>query len=430
VNKRQVTGSTYHSGVSDKYFECLACGGECTLTSNCDIGAAATEERVTSGPPHCFDGPHTRAPLDEGDERRIVPNTVHLSSGPNLQRDIDALPDDVVTLVITSGTYGYDSSASHVLARALPRLEYLQLEDVPFSKVHLTEALTPNVKKLSMQNVSDDCDLQVVLPKLREVSVHYFTPVDTQRTPEGWRRSLAIDGMLEAATKLRSFDSYKLNVGCLSFASNSLKSVSLHRSDCLEYLKIWAPNLVTLGLQACYSLESIAFLDVHPMQAQLPPDHQIPELTVDTTNATLGPAAKRALRHHPTAVKAGGPQRRGMPTEAAFAQMFGPGGMLAAGGLLHGMPGMAPGMMTPGEMAARMMGGMPGMGGGPMDDEDEDEEDDEWDGDSDEDDEDGSDFNDGESDDEDDEDDEEEGEWETDDDEDDDEEDSVIEEVD
>jgi len=37
-------------------------------------------------------------------------------------------------------------------------------------EVHLTHALTPNVKKLRMQNVGDDCAFHVTLPKLREVT--------------------------------------------------------------------------------------------------------------------------------------------------------------------------------------------------------------------------------------------------------------------
>ena len=39
-------------------------------------------------------------------------------------------------------------------------------------------------------------------------------------------------------------------MGELHFASNQLEEVDLHRSDSLETLTLWAPNLRKLGLQA------------------------------------------------------------------------------------------------------------------------------------------------------------------------------------
>lgn len=104
-------------------------------------------------------------------------------------------------------------------------------------------------------------------------------------------------------------------------------SVDLHRSDSLQWLNIWAPNLQTLGLQACYSLQRLDFLDVHPLQSALPANHQIPDLLVNTANANLSAQAKRSLRNHPTAIKEG-QQHGGVPTEGMFASMFGS----AAGG--------------------------------------------------------------------------------------------------
>ena len=159
-----------------------------------------------------------------------------------------------------SGAGGYDSSRDFRLCKALPRLESLQLVDVPFKEVRLTQALTPNVKNLRMQNIGDECDLEVVLPKLRDVTIHFYRP-DSGLDDDGG--SPVIDAMLAAATKLRTFDSYKLWLGSLSFASNSLKSIDLHRSDSLGRLKIWAPNLESLGLQACYRLERWGCYKVH-----------------------------------------------------------------------------------------------------------------------------------------------------------------------
>ena len=46
-----------------------------------------------------------------------------------------------------------------------------------------------------------------------------------------------------ATVNLVSFDSYKLQLNEIHFASNELYDVDLHRSDYLEKITLWAPNL-------------------------------------------------------------------------------------------------------------------------------------------------------------------------------------------
>lgn len=141
-------------------------------------------------------------------------------------------------------------------------------------------------------------------------------------------RSRSIDDMLAAATKLRTFKFHKLWVGALSLAIDNLVSVDLHRSDSLGWLKIWAPSLQSLGIQACYALRRLDFLDVHPMQSQLPADHVVPDLVVNTLKANLSGQAKQSLRDHPTATKSGR-RHGGMPSEN-FAPV--PGGVAGGAG--------------------------------------------------------------------------------------------------
>jgi len=93
----------------------------------------------------------------------------------------------------------FDASMTVSLCVRLPELEEVQLLDVAFDRIELTEELTPKVRKLQMQNVPDECDIAVRLPKLEEASIHYFT---------GDRE--VIQTMLDTATKLRTFESYKL----------------------------------------------------------------------------------------------------------------------------------------------------------------------------------------------------------------------------
>ena len=122
-------GATFGPEGMQQFYACGACNKSYTVCAKLDDGEDA---RISKGPQFCFDGAHTSAALDVHDERRVMPNTVHLTAGPNLQREIDSLPGDVVTLVVSAGTRGWDDSLHHRLQKSLPRLESLQLVDVPF----------------------------------------------------------------------------------------------------------------------------------------------------------------------------------------------------------------------------------------------------------------------------------------------------------
>ena len=57
----------------------------------------------------------------------------------SLQAEIDALPADVRVLTITAGSGFYDEELTASLARPMPELQELQLVDVAFERVILTE---------------------------------------------------------------------------------------------------------------------------------------------------------------------------------------------------------------------------------------------------------------------------------------------------
>jgi len=109
--------------------------------------------------------------------------------------------------------------------------------------------------------------------------------------------------MLRTATKLRTFDSYKLRISPkISFAGNELQSIRLHRAECMCDLSIYAPNLQDLSLQACYDLSSggVTFLDSYPNFTR--PPGKGSKFTVDTTNACLSQAIVRTLESHPRVI--------------------------------------------------------------------------------------------------------------------------------
>lgn len=151
------------------------------------------------------------------------------------------------TLTITSKG-GYDDSLRVALEQHLPELQEVQLVDVSFSKITLDAERTPNLRSVRLQNVPDDCELSLLLPDLRSFSIYY------------WNGDCRIiNRMLQTATQLESFDSYKLWVDELHFASNALADINLHRSDALDTLTIWAPNLTRLGVQVLPSTIPVCF---------------------------------------------------------------------------------------------------------------------------------------------------------------------------
>lgn len=250
---------------------------------------------IVQGPKHCYDGKHQVKPLKSDDMRKSFDSLVVMyESGEELQRRINSLNgnEKVRTLVIKSGSGYYDDSSKPNLNVRLPNLEELQVHDVGIGKLVLTNDTTPNLRKIWMQNPteSEEPDFKILCPELRDISIFYWGPGDFE-----W-----LINMLETATKLECFDSYKLRVGYLKFASNHLRHIRLHRPELLERIDLWAPRLEVLNVQAAYDLSEIHFLETHEIEKELPSNfrfHQ--ELHVDSTNALLGEQAIESILAHP-----------------------------------------------------------------------------------------------------------------------------------
>ena len=218
----------------------------------------------------------------------------------NLQEKIEyALSPEKQADVITLQIDGACKPAT--LCHRLTNLTTLRLYECgdvwaenPHLKLHLTAKLTPNLADVELRSLPDNCDFRVVLPTLKRFSVEHFAPGH----PDGDTGS--INAMLAAATKLEVFDTYKLRaVTQLKFASNNLRYISLHRSESLKVLSIWAPNLKQLDLRGCYSLDRIAILTSHPsLSRDLQRSHEPTTFSVNTRNANLGPSARAALENN------------------------------------------------------------------------------------------------------------------------------------
>jgi len=151
------------------------------------------------------------------------------------------------------------------------------------------------IEELFMQNIPDECDITVELPKLKSFSMYYYGPVDDER----W-----IHTMLNTATSLVSFDSYKFRIcSQLKFAGNDLQNIRLHRAECLERVSIYAPRLKDLSLQACYDIREVELLDTHPNFTR--PPGRGSNFTVNTTNASINQTIARALENNPRVIWSG-----------------------------------------------------------------------------------------------------------------------------
>jgi len=145
---------------------------------------------------------------------------------------------------------------------SLPALEKLDCKNQAVRAVHFTRDNTPRLKDLSIeQSVATDFEyFHTDLPDLESMSFEYVCISD----PSGFGKSLS------RSPKLRSFSSYKFwGLGGPKSKTHVLvlpncESLDLYRSDDLSYLKIWAPKLEELNLQACYSITEVTMLDRKP----------------------------------------------------------------------------------------------------------------------------------------------------------------------
>jgi hypothetical protein len=238
---------------------------------------------IGSGPKWCYDGRHTVKPLPDNDQRCNYKDVVVIRANQNMQ-------NERVLKIVSEGHW--ESELEPKLAVNLPNLEDLQIVDVSMGPMELTEQRTPKLSKLFLQTPSqnEDTGFVIELPELRDCSIYYWGPGDYQ-----W-----VISMLNKATKLERFDSYKLRVSHLGFYSNHLRSIRLHRAELMESLDLWTPNLVDLNIQACCDLECVKFLKDHVLQQDLPSNfvcHE--ELRVDAMNACLGPEAIEEINSHP-----------------------------------------------------------------------------------------------------------------------------------
>jgi len=271
-------------------------------------------EKVVRGTKWCFRGKHTKDhPLPETDSRRNVAGIVELVVGPNTQKDIDGLPHShpnaEILCILSDGFYEFKGRKLSLEIKMI-KLKKLSLVDVPLTNLRLNDLLTPNIEEIELKNIPDECDIDIMLSRLRKICIHFWSGP-----------SKIINDMLKTAQALERFESYKLRVTKISFASNELQTIDLHRADRLEELSVWAPRLKFLGLQACPNVRRINMIRSHALRRRLPFDFRVNhDLFVQCKNSQISSQAFHVLRSYPRVIF-GGPEHPETLSESMLAQL-------------------------------------------------------------------------------------------------------------
>eukprot|EP00092_Neocalanus_flemingeri_P021543 GFUD01023365.1.p1 GENE.GFUD01023365.1~~GFUD01023365.1.p1 ORF type:complete len:335 (+),score=93.90 GFUD01023365.1:48-1052(+) len=140
------------------------------------------------------------------------------------------------------------------------KLRSLNLTHQAIKAIHFTADCFPLLETLSIDQpcALDPETFHTDLPNLRSMSFNFVTILDVK----DFGRSLS------RSPKLENFSGYKL-WGLGRKAEHSLvlpscTSLDFYRSDDLRKLKLWAPRLEDLNLQACYDIKTVTLLERRP----------------------------------------------------------------------------------------------------------------------------------------------------------------------
>jgi len=144
---------------------------------------------------------------------------------------------------------------------SFPNLKSLSIYFQSMKAIDFTKERTPILRSLSINQSSGNFEKFLLdLPELESMNVEHITITN----PDGFGKSLS------RSPKLTSFFGYKLwglhvpKSKTHVLVLPNCETLDLYRSDDLDYIKIWAPKLEDLNLQACYSITEVQILDRKP----------------------------------------------------------------------------------------------------------------------------------------------------------------------
>lgn len=143
-----------------------------------------------------------------------------------------------------------------------PKLRSIELYCQGVKAVHFTKENTPLLESFDLEsNGPQPLEYFCLdLPNLVSLSFQFVEIAN----PSDFGKSLS------KCSNLKSVNCYKLfGLGVPKSKTHNLvlprcKSLDFYRSDDLNYLKIWAPHLECLNLQACYAIDEVTILNNKP----------------------------------------------------------------------------------------------------------------------------------------------------------------------
>ncbi|KAK7114725.1 uncharacterized protein [Littorina saxatilis] len=145
-------------------------------------------------------------------------------------------------------------------AVSFPNLESLAVYFQAVKAFNFQAKDYPKLKHLYMNNMIGNIEgFDFDLPLLETINFQHVGADD----PRGFGKSVS------RSTKLSNFTSYKLwglhmRNKYLTLVLPNCESVDFYRSDTLVRVKLWAPKLRRLNLQACFDLAEVIILDDKP----------------------------------------------------------------------------------------------------------------------------------------------------------------------
>lgn len=204
----------------------------------------------------CFEGEHTIRPPRSTDKRVCVPPRVTLAvhCNPNIQAQLDALPDYVTSLRVLQHSSGPQHPFTNVcttprLHTFLPNLVHFETDLVNF-------------------RMASRVDGQRLFPKLQSCTSYNWDPV-LERT---WMKSIlrSTKSTLEVLCLHNITNNTALTIG----SNNTLKQVCL-RNVASTALSLYAPQLRKLCVRGCANLSAIELRrDRNEKKVSSPPAHR------------------------------------------------------------------------------------------------------------------------------------------------------------
>lgn len=208
------------------------------------------------------------------------------------QSDYEALSASVLGRNLTSfnifAEYEDNCPVIKTSAVPFPKLLVIDLNCQALESFHFSKDQFPSLKQVSIESPPNSqlSSFELDLPNLTTLSGQFITVKDDRK----FGASISKSPLLEFISfyKLWGLGRSKRHV----LVCPNAKEIDLYRSDDLRGLRLWAPKMTRLNLQACYGMEECKFYDDIPKfknKNDYEFDGNLSDFKVNILNSNMGP---------------------------------------------------------------------------------------------------------------------------------------------